>query len=300
MRENIINALHRRMAIDKSLFFVIADVGINLVEKIADAYPDRFLNVGIAEQNMIGVCAGLANGGYHPVTYTISNFSTHRCLEQVRDEVGLHDYPIIMLGTTTGFDNSTLGPTHHAIDDWGAMRIVPHLEIHCPSSVPYAAKLFDDLVDRKVAAYVRIPKGSFPNPASAEPVVHLPGAQSDVLVVTYGGLASAYVQAQKLDPRLALMVFNRLKPVDEESVAEVWSRYSRIIVVEDHFAEIGLFATACQVAVTQRLSVQIESRAPVRYHREVGDTPEHFWKKFGGDPKTLLREVFGEALAPVG
>lgn len=299
MREHIINALHRRMATDQRLFFVNADVGINLVERIAESYPDRYLNVGIAEQNMIGVCAGLANCGYRPVTYTISNFASSRCLEQIRDEVGLHDYPIIMLGTTTGFDNSTLGPTHHAVDDWGAVRTVPNIEIHCPSSVPYAAPLFDDLVERSVAAYIRIPKGSFPKPASPDPVVHLPGAQSDVLVVTYGGLANAYIQAQQQEPRLALMVFNRLRPIDEDAVANVWSRYSRIIVVEDHFADVGLFATACQIAVKQGLSVRLESRAPTRYYREVGDGPEHFWKKFGADPKSLLAEVFGDALVAV-
>jgi transketolase len=293
MREHIINALHRRMATDKSLFFVIADVGINLVEKIADAYPDRFLNVGIAEQNMIGVCAGLANAGFHPVTYTISNFASSRCLEQIRDEVGLHDYPVIMLGTTVGFDNSTLGPTHHAVDDWGAVRTVPNVEIHCPSSVAYAAPLFDDLVDRKVAAYVRIPKGSFSKPASAEPVAHLPGTErSDTLVVTYGTLANAYIQAQANEPRLNVMVFSRLRPIDDQAVADVWSRYARVVVVEDQFAEVGLYSTACQIAARHGLPARIDTRAPLRYYREVGDGPEHFWKKFGADPGSLLPQLF--------
>ena len=285
MRQQIINALHRRMAHDKSLFFVIADVGINLVEPIARDYPDRFVNVGIAEQNMIGVCAGLANAGHHPVCYTITNFCVHRCLEQVRDEVALHDYPVIILGSTVGFENSSLGPTHHIVDDFGAMRAIHGIEIHCPSSVPYAEPLLDDLVDRGVAAFVRIPKGEFAQPESAEPVVHLPGTQSDTLLATYGGTVRACLQAQQIDPRLSVMVFNRLRPIDDEAVAAIWSRYDRLVVVEDHFAETGLYSTACQILAKHRQPMIIESRAPSEYCFEVGNGPEHFWKKYGIDAR---------------
>lgn len=289
MRSQIFDALHRRMADDPKLFLVIADMGINLVERFAASYPDRFVNVGIAEQNMIGVCAGLYNVGYRPVAYTICNFAVHRCFEQVRNEIGIHRYPIVVLGISTGFDNSPLGPTHHMVDDWGALRAIPGIEVHCPSSTEYAERVLDDVLDRNVPAYVRIPKGEFAEPRSAKRVVLFPGSGNDTLIVTYGGVAQAAITAQRTNPRLAVMVVNRLRPLDEDEVAAIWSRYGRVIVVEDHFAETGLFATAAQIVTKYRLPLALESRAPREYCMEVGGNAEHFWKNFGADAASLAR-----------
>eukprot|EP01034_Spumella_vulgaris_P011843 gene11843-15069_t len=85
------------MKTDERLFFLTGDMGINLVEPIEEAFPKRFLNVGIAEQNLIGVAAGLCNLGFLPVVYTISNFLIHRCLEQIRDDIVLHENKVILL-----------------------------------------------------------------------------------------------------------------------------------------------------------------------------------------------------------
>lgn len=287
MRGQIFEALHRRMAEDSRLFLVIADMGINLVERFADSYPDRFVNVGIAEQNMIGVCAGLYNAGYRPIAYTICNFAVHRCFEQVRNEIGIHRYPVVVLGISTGFDNSPLGPTHHMVDDWGALRAIPGIEVHCPSSGSYAEHVLGDVLDRNVSAYVRIPKGEFAEPKSAERFVLLPGSANHTLIVTYGGVAQAAITAQRTNPRLAVMVFNCLRPLNEDAVAAIWSRYDRVIIVEDHFAETGLFASACQIVVKYELELQLESRAPSQYCMEVGSSAEHFWKDFGADAASL-------------
>jgi transketolase len=159
MRGQIIDAIFQRMATNPDIFFLTADMGINLVEKFAEKYPNRFLNVGIAEQNLVGVSAGLANLGFRPFAYTISNFAVHRCFEQIRNDIGIHDYPLVLLGTSTGYDNAPLGPTHHIIDDWGAIKSIPKIDIYCPSSVTYAAFLVDYLLLAERPAYVRIPKG---------------------------------------------------------------------------------------------------------------------------------------------
>lgn len=102
---------------NEKIFFLTADMGINLVEKFVKDFPNRYLNVGIAEQNLISISAGLINLGYIPVAYTISNFLIHRCYEQLRNDIVLHNYPIVLLGTSSGYDNAPLGPTHHMIDD---------------------------------------------------------------------------------------------------------------------------------------------------------------------------------------
>src|SRR4051812_3739994 len=106
MRAQILDALFERMAQDEEIYFLTADMGINLVEKFGDKYPNRYANVGIAEQNLVGVSAGLCNLGYRPFGYTISNFAVHRCFEQIRNEIGIHHLPITLLGTSTGYDNA--------------------------------------------------------------------------------------------------------------------------------------------------------------------------------------------------
>lgn len=289
MRTQIFDAMHRRMAVDPRLFLVIGDMGINLVERFGESYPDRFVNVGIAEQNMIGVCAGLFNVGYRPVAYTICNFAVHRCFEQIRNEIGIHKYPVVVLGISTGFDNAPLGPTHHMVDDWGALRAIHGIEVHCPSSKTYAAHILDDVLDRGVSAYIRIPKGEFTEPDSRDAVVHMPGSVHDTLLVTYGGIAQAAIRAQRMNSRLSVMVVNQLRPLDQAQLGAIWSSYARLVVVEDHFAETGLFASVCEIVATQRLDVSIESRAPCRYTMEVGCGPEYFWKRLGADPESLAR-----------
>ena len=123
MRNAIVNHIYKLMHKNKRIFFLTGDMGINLVEKFEEKFPERFLNVGIAEQNLIGVSAGLYNAGYLPFAYAISNFITQRCLEQIRNDIILHNYPITLIGTSTGFDNATLGPTHHVVDDWGVLKV---------------------------------------------------------------------------------------------------------------------------------------------------------------------------------
>ena len=127
MRNTFFDLLENRMHEDTSLFLIVADMGLGLVEKIQNKFPDRFLNVGISEQNMIGIASGLCNVGFRPFCYTISNFLIQRCFEQIRNDICLHNYPVTLVGTSTGFDNGLLGPTHQVIDDIGCIKILPNI-----------------------------------------------------------------------------------------------------------------------------------------------------------------------------
>lgn len=281
MRDAVFNALFERMARDERVWFVTADVGLGIVERFKAAYPDRYLNVGVAEQNMVGVAAGLCASGYRPVLYSISNFAIHRCFEQLRDDAALHGYPLVILGTTTGFDNATLGPTHHVVDDWGAARNLPGLEVHCPATKDYARAVLDDVMGRGAFAYVRIPKGGGVN------VTYLPGDTGMVTLMTYGGMAAECFKAHGLAPAMSVTVLQKLHPIGALIIPR---RGGRLVVVEDHFADTGLYSSVCQLAARHRLDVDIISRAPSGYYREAGDNPAHFWKKFRGDAESLAQD----------
>lgn len=291
MRAQILDALFRRMADNSDIFFLTADMGINLVEKFEETYPDRFVNVGIAEQNLIGVSVGLANLGYRPFAYTISNFAIHRCFEQIRNDIAINGYPVTLLGTSTGYDNAPLGPTHHVIDDWGALKAIPEIDIYCPSSTTYAASLTDRVIEVGRPAYIRIPKGDFKTPASDDHIVKFAGSKDDVLLVSYGTPAQTCLEVRNRDARLSVLVINRLRPLDGRLLIEALAPHSRIYVVEDHFPSSGLFGSLSEFVAQYPIRGRLFSLAPLNYTLEVGASPDFFHRKYGIDVASLLNSV---------
>jgi transketolase len=291
MRGQIIDSIFAEMESNPDIFFLTADMGINLVEKFGERYPDRYANVGIAEQNLVGISSGLANLGDMPFAYTISNFAIHRCFEQIRNDISMHHYPITLLGTSTGYDNAPLGPTHHIIDDWGSLKSIPEIDIYCPSSTSYAATLVDRILEAKRPAYIRIPKGGNINPSSKEHMVKLTGETNKMLLVSYGNPVQACIEAQKCDPRISVLVINRLRPLDEKELSEALGSYERIIVVEDHMPLSGLYGSLCEFIARNPVRGRIESLAPRGYTFEVGNSPEYFHKKYSIDVSGILTAI---------
>jgi transketolase len=291
MRGQIIDSIFAVMETNPDVFFLTADMGINLVEKFGEKYPDRYSNVGIAEQNLIGVSAGLTNLGYRPFAYTISNFAIHRCFEQIRNDICIHNYPVTILGTSTGYDNAPLGPTHHIIDEWGTLKSIPGIDIYCPSSVSYAAKVIEKIIQAGRPAYVRIPKGGHKNPASEEHMVKLPGEIDDVLLVSYGNPAQACIEVRNLDPRISVLVINRLRPLDENQLSVALGPHKRIIVVEDHFPQSGLYGSLCEFIASNPVRGRIESLAPRGYTFEVGTSSDYFYKKYNIDVCGIINSI---------
>lgn len=291
MRGQIIDAIFAEMETNDDIFFLTADMGINLVEKFGEKFPDRYANVGIAEQNLIGVSAGLANLGYRPFAYTISNFVVHRCLEQIRNDIGIHHYPITLLGTSTGFDNAPLGPTHHIIDEWGSLQSLPDIDIYCPSSVTYASTLVQTVLNESRPAYIRIPKGEHREPDSKEHMVHLSGERGGIALISYGNPLQSCLQVRDENPAFGVIAVNRLRPLPDESLAAALSQYDNAIVVEDHFPNSGLYGSLCEFVNRYRVPVRLFSLAPKTYTFDVGTTPEYFSRKFGLDAEGILQKA---------
>src|SRR5947208_16901085 len=115
MRTTFINQLIEEAKKDKNIFLIVGDLGFSVVEPFAKEFPDRFLNAGVAEQNMTGVAAGLASEGYHVFTYSIANFPTFRCLEQIRNDICYHRLPVTVVSVGAGMAYGNLGYSHHAV-----------------------------------------------------------------------------------------------------------------------------------------------------------------------------------------
>lgn len=293
MRGKILNALLARMKTDERLFFLTGDMGINLVEPIEEAFPKRFLNVGIAEQNLIGVAGGLCNLGFLPVVYTISNFLIHRCLEQIRDDIVLHENKVILLGTSAGFDNAPLGPTHHIVDEWGMLKGLPGIDVYATSSVEFAEKALDLVIGRENSAYIRIAKGTPSIPGADGDFLYLEGENGAPLLVSYGSLVQECMKAKQARPELGVLVMNKIHSLDGPKLSPLLAKHERVLVVEDHFPATGLYASVCQLAVEQGLRLAVEPAAPQGYSLKVGQSSDFYHKLFALDAAGILDRLAG-------
>lgn len=293
MRGAIIDSVFKLMETDPTLFFVTADMGINLVEKIAEKYPDRFLNVGIAEQNMIGVCAGLVNVGFRPVAYTISNFAVHRCFEQIRNDICIHHKPVIILGTSTGYDNAPLGPTHHIIDDWSSLKAFHGIDIYCPSTFAFAEGLIPRLLKEGRPAYVRIPKGQLKEP-SKEDLILVGEASGETVLACYGGTVNTCLEVTKQDKSVSTMICNKLHPLDGGSIKSIVEKFKNVVVVEDQFPDSGLYGSLCNLWIENKISSSLKVISPKRdYVLDVGTSSDYFLAKWGLDAPGIQRFLKG-------
>ena len=265
MRGAFLDKLFQQMEIDETIYFLTADMGINLVEKFEEKYPDRFLNVGIAEQNLIGVAAGLAESGMRPYVYTISNFLVHRCLEQIRNDIVIHNLPVVLIGTSTGYDNGPLGPTHHMLEDWGTISNFPGLKIYAPYNKESAENILEKTYESKGPSYVRIAKGEGILSANRQKSSNT----NTKLVITYGSAAKTGIEYAELD-NLNYLVIDELGIGSFAKLDESCSTYREIVVVEDHFSNTGMYSYLTQWSNSRNLGIKIKSISPSGYSLNVG------------------------------
>ncbi|MFN8670610.1 MAG: transketolase C-terminal domain-containing protein [Candidatus Sericytochromatia bacterium] len=283
MRTIFFKHLKEIMKENESLFLVSADMGLGLIEPFQQEFPHRFINVGIAEQNMAGVAAGLCNSGFRPVCYTISNFLVERCFEQIRNDICYHNYPVILVGTSTGFDNGMLGPTHHVIDDIGAMKILPEMEIYSPSTVEFSNLIFQEVMKSNKPSYIRIGKGAFDIPLENKKInqMIIKNHKSDILIITHGTLFETCLSIAKELDNISLYCMNKIKPLNTEELNSNISEFSKIIVVEEHLKNSGLYNSLCQHLIESGLNNKLYSiSVPNEYSPEVGDR-DYFLNKYG-------------------
>ena len=256
MRTAFIQALIEQARVDKRIFLLVGDLGYSVVEPFRQEFPDRFINVGVAEQNMTGIATGLALSGKVVFTYSIANFPTLRCLEQIRNDVCYHEANVKIVAVGGGFSYGAQGMTHHATQDLAIMRALPNMIVIAPGDPVEAA-----LATRAVAkwpgpCYMRLGKAQ-------EPVVHKtsPDFQigkaivvregSDVTLITTGGILFNTVQvAERLAQQgiqARVLSMPTIKPLDTEAVLAAARQTKAIVTVEEHSMIGGLGSAVAEV-----------------------------------------------------
>lgn len=248
MREAFRDALLRRA--HERTVVLTADVGFDVLEPLAGCLGDRFINAGVAEQNMIGVAAGLAARGFEVWVYGIASFTYARAFEQLRNDLGFLGHAVRVVGNGGGYGYGVMGPTHHALDDYGTLLAIPDFAVY----VPAFASDIDALVARAAASavpcYLRLARAEADEP-TAPPFAAWRRlcAGVETSVITIGPLAASYARAfERLAPERRPSLWSvgelPLGTLPPELLAEIAQGRS-VLVAEEHVAQGGL---AMQVA----------------------------------------------------
>lgn len=171
MRNAFIEELVALATAHDHIALVVGDLGYSVIEPFADRFPDRFINAGVAEQNMTGLAAGMASEGYHVFTYSIANFPTFRCAEQIRNDVDYHRLPVTVVSVGGGLAYGALGYSHHAVQDYALMRSFPNMLIAAPGDPMEVRACMRYLVAHPQPSYLRLGKAGEPNFHAAVPDV---------------------------------------------------------------------------------------------------------------------------------
>ena len=292
MRNAFFEEFKHLMRTDESLFFLTGDTGYNLVESILNEAPDRALNVGVAEQNMVGIASGLVNTGFVPVCYAITNFLVERCFEQIRNDICLHEYKVILVGTSTGYDNGALGATHHKLDDIGAVKALPNLRIYSPSGNKSMSVILKEALAANEASFIRIPKGKYIEENEIKSPNHfIREIESRILVISHGKMISNALVAHRISPVFSIFAMDRIKPLDHNLLSNLFDQFTTIIVIEDNFRS-GLYNSLCQWAVeTEAPHRKVISIAPEESYDKIMGNSDYLEDRHGLSPEKINARI---------
>lgn len=160
MRNIFIEELTMAAKKNKRIILVVNDLGYSVVENFAKLFPKQFFNAGVAEQNMMGLAAGLALGGNHVFVYSIGNFPTFRCAEQIRNDIDYHKLAVTIVNVGSGVSYGNLGYSHHSIQDYGLLRLFPNMVIASPGDIFETRACMKYLLKNPKPSYLRLSKGN--------------------------------------------------------------------------------------------------------------------------------------------
>jgi transketolase len=247
VRNTFANVFYEEAKKDPRLCVVVADISpAGSMEKLRKEYPKRFVNTGVAEQIMIGMCAGMAMRGLKPFAYTIATFALFRPYEFVRDDLCYQGLPVTVVGVGGGVTYSTLGGTHHAMEDVAIACAMPGMSVIAPCDPEEAkAATLHCVGQQDGPIYLRLGKAGEPVLGSATSApfqfgkLRMLREGSDACIIGYGPILKMAMQAAE-GKSIAVASVHTLKPLDKEGIAKILSRYPRVVVLEEMVPHGGL------------------------------------------------------------
>lgn len=313
MRDNFVRQLSELARNDPKIFLMTADLGFRVLDDFAEEFPNQYLNVGIAEQNMIGLATGMAMDGRTVFCYSIGNFSTLRCLEQIRNDACYHEANVKVVAVGGGFSYGPLGISHHATEDLAIMRALPNMTIAVPGDQWEAREVTKALAATPGTCYLRLDKSAAPATARAKEVFNIGKARtiregSDITLIATGGILGSALEAadslveQGITCRVISM--HTIKPFDGDAVLRACRETGGIVTVEEHTIHGGLGSLVAETCMDAGVKPAAFRRIGLRagFSSIVG-AQDYLRREYGMDAKSIAKAVAelvsaGSPLAP--
>ncbi len=265
MRHAFVDSLVELAERDESVVLLTGDLGYSVLEPFAERHPERFFNVGVAEQNLIGLATGLASFGFKPFAYSIATFVSMRAYEFVRNGPVLHDLPVRVVGVGEGFDYGPNGATHFPLEDIALMRAQPRLAVVAPADLAQARSAVLALADLPGPAYLKLGKGGRAVPGLDGRFglgrAELIGEGEDVALLAYGSMVAEAVDAAALleveGVRATVGVIASLAPPPVRDLVDLLDRVPLAVALEAHYVTGGLGSLVSEVVAERSLGCRV-------------------------------------------
>ena len=255
MRDTFTRCLEAYAETHPELVLITGDLGFGVLFPYMKKFPDRFINAGIAEQSMMSMAAGMALEGKTVVVYSIGNFPTLRCLEQIRNCCAYHNVNVKIVCVGAGFVYGSLGMTHHATEDMSALRLLPGVKVYAPADGVETEAVMGPFLSEPGVAYMRIGRGGEPhfhesieNYQCGKALEQFEG--TDAYILTAGGILGSAMEAAELlkakGVNVGVASFPTVKPLDTEYLDRVCEKVPVIFTLEEHTVLGGFGGAVCE------------------------------------------------------
>jgi transketolase len=306
VRRALVDTLVEWAASDERVVLLTADLGFAFLEPFRDRFPKRFFNVGVAEDNLIGLATGMSEDGFVPFAYTMAAFALPRAFEVVRNGPVAHGLPVRIVGVGGGFDYGTDGATHYALDDLALARALGEIDVFVPADAAQAADAVRATSRCEGPVYLRLgteTRGALPMPAARfvpgrVSMLKDAGPRPDVCVLALGPMAFDALEAAPLleasGIATTVLAVSSLRPFRTEEVLTAVSGPRLVVTLENHGVEGGLGSLVAEVIAETRVRPRL-LRAGVSARRFAPGSPAYLRAQLGLDASSLARRI-GEAL----
>ena len=270
MRNSFIKHLTKAAITNDKIILMVGDLGYSVIEEFQEKFPKRFYNAGISEQNMASMAAGLAAEGFHVFIYSIANFPTFRCAEQLRNDVGYHNLPVTVVVVGGGLSYGNLGYSHHAIQDYGLIRLFPEFEIASPGDPFETEMCLKYLLDNPGPSYLRLKKAGDPNyneqfksikPGFWNQII--PSKNKKILLSTGGGLHLANQLRNTNHHFSDYGIYTcpiwgvKFKGLQQQQL----DQFEEIITIEDHLLDAGFGSWMRECITNNKTHLKLSHKA---------------------------------------
>lgn len=303
MRNTFAKTINQLALVDKNIVLLSGDIGNRMFDQLKKDCPKQFINCGIAEASMMSVAAGMALCNLRPIIYTITPFTTIRCLEQIKIGVAYHKAPVIIVGTGSGLSYSELGPTHHSLDDIAILKTVPEINILAPSDSLELSQFLEESVKCDLPTYIRIGKKGEPNLNLASNKISIGKANflkegKDFIILGIGPILSEALEAAKLLSKygldIAVASMGSVRPLDSNFLLEIENqKFNKWITLEEHYTIGGLGSTIMEWMFEKKLSDKVELTklgVPNAFINKLG-SQNYIRRKLGIDAEGIKNKI---------